>query len=55
MKDTFYEKESQLMTLEEMNERNFSSDNCGRIIDDQGNEYRNEDGECVFLTDYIKI
>jgi hypothetical protein len=37
------------MTEEEMKERNFSTDEYGRIIDDNGNEYRNEEGLCMYL------
>lgn len=32
-----------------MIERGFSADKYGKILDDFGNEYRNEDGEIEYL------
>jgi hypothetical protein len=46
------------MRESEMIERGFSADEHGKILDDYGNEYRNEDGEVEFLEkdkDYIEI
>jgi hypothetical protein len=40
------------MKYKELYERNFSTDENGKVIDDCGNEYRNENGEVEFLTDY---
>jgi hypothetical protein len=37
------------MRKEEMIERGFSADDNRKILDDFGNEYRNEDGEIEFL------
>ena len=37
------------MKNEEIVERGFTIAKDGRIIDDMGNEYRDEDGQVVFL------
>lgn len=37
------------MNKSEMLERGFTTDGYGKIIDDYGNEYRNENGQVEFL------
>ncbi|MFW6173487.1 MAG: hypothetical protein ACOC5T_07075 [Elusimicrobiota bacterium] len=42
------------MKKSEMIERGFTADKHGKIIDDYGNEYRNESGEIEYLEKILK-
>jgi len=39
------------MTKDEIVERGFSVDEDGRVLDNFGNEYRDEEGCCCFIED----
>lgn len=41
--------QNQIMTMAEVIERNCTVDENGRVIDEGGNEYRNEHGCCFFV------
>jgi len=43
------------MKMTEIVERGFSIDNNGKVLDDFGNEYRNENGEIEFLAEWEKL
>ena len=37
------------MTKQELQARNFTLDEYGKVIDDMGNEWRNENGEIEYI------